>query len=219
MPYNRPPIKGAFATECSAAKKVTYCSITYVSLNTCEGNGCPLLNNGCMAQHGNMNIHSQRCKTDDAQLAIQNEAQHIRHLSGRFPLRLRESGDQPDEESLVKHTAPAARAYHNIRGAPVWTYTHNWRKIDVSKWDVISVLASVHSVEEVRTANNRGYAAALLLPSPPAKVWKEDNNTFVRCPAETKGMLCIDCQLCMKSKWLKQAPWSTVLSSKCIFEA
>lgn len=200
--YQRPERNGALSVESSTAAKVTHCSVTYLSMSTCEGNGCPLFDNGCMAQLGNMQLHSSRIHNKDPLYSTAREAEHIDWLSGRRPLRLRESGDQWDEASLAFHTVPAARRYITKHQQPVWTYTHNYRNIDRSAWGPISVLASVHSAQEVRTANNRGYPAAALLPEAKNKTWKEDGNTFVHCPNETKGMLCIDCQLCMKADYL-----------------
>lgn len=184
------------------ANKVTYCSVTYLSMSTCEGNGCPLYDHGCMAQTGNINLHAERVYIPDPVAAIRNEAEHIDYLTGRNPLRLRISGNQYNEQTLVEYTQPAAARYHRRYNQPVWTYDHNWNRIRRDAWGVISVLASVHSIEEIETARTKGYAAALLLPEAKAKMWKEGDTTIVHCPNERNGMLCIDCQLCWKAQYL-----------------
>lgn len=165
-----------------------------------------------MAQHGNINLHTKPLEETPAQKAIKSEAEHIDHLSGMFPLRLRISGDQPDQESLEKVTRPAAERYHAKRKQPVWTYTHNWRNIEPDSWGVISALASVHSMKELRAARAKGYAAALLLPEAKAKGWKDGDEYLVQCPGEWKGMLCIDCKLCWKKQLLQEKNVSIVFT-------
>lgn len=155
-----------------------------------------------MAEEGNVRLHSSRAFNPDPVQAHANEADHIDHLSGRFPLRLRVSGNQWDEQTLRLHTLPAVGRYIRRFQQPVWTYDHNWRTIPAQAWGPISVLASVHSPAEAREAREHGYAPALLTPTAPSKTWKDQDLTMVHCPNETRGMLCIDCQLCFKSDWL-----------------
>ena len=185
----------------SQALKVTTCSLTYVPMSTCPST-CPLLDNGCMAQHGNLRLHTPK---GDPNTAIESEARLIRAMPAYNPLRLRESGDQPDQAGLEKHTAPAARDWTRRGGQPVWTYTHNWRNIDAKAWGTISALASVHSQEEALEAIDAGYAPALVLPEVPTHSIGDER--YVHCPQQRPGrsdFKCRDCQLCFKADWLHQ---------------
>lgn len=196
--------KLATAVENSKNGKTGIVSATYGPIKSCP-DACPLKNNGCYAQLGNVFFTVKRLNkaVEENDASLENiaefEAKEIDKLSGKNPLRLHVSGDCRTNE-CAKILAAACERYTKKHGQPVWTYTHAWRDIDRSSWGKISVLASCETLEQCKEASAKGYATALLRPEPFQKTIKENGLRLVPCKELTKGISCTDCKLCFKDK-------------------
>lgn len=193
---------------------------TYVSLEaTCPGS-CPFRNNGCYVTSGfyapvaRQLDENSKGKTpfqviEEEALTIETWARK-RHqgnrgvpkdggklgTSGR-DLRLHVGGDVPDEAG-ARRLAKAAVIWRIYGGGRVWTYTHRWREIARDAWGEINVLASVETWQELEDAQAAGYVPSLVVTEFQSNsAWKEDDSTIIPCPAETSGVSCVKCRLCL----------------------
>jgi hypothetical protein len=194
--------------EKSKNSKTGSVSATYMPMSTCSPN-CPFLNNGCYAEYGHTGIHIKRLeKSLKAHKRISllrlatEEANSIRQLSGKHPMRLHIVGDcrTPKMAQVISKACSEYKEKHN---QPVWTYTHSWREIPRDKWGDISVFASCETIEDCKAAMKRGYAASIVRLTP-------FNNPeisymgirMVACKELTKGIKCDKCKLCFNDKSL-----------------
>lgn len=205
LEHASPPRHGAFAIENTKAAKVTGCSVTYVSQVTCPDD-CPFFRNGCYGESGpvgwNRPDKDMELVADDV---INNEAEHIRALSGLRPLRLHIVGDCRTPEQA--ETLRDASADHTAKeGQPVFNFCHNWRNIPRESWGDISVLASCETTEDALAAMLQGYAAAVVRPEKPAeaRAMKHNGIRELPCLHETLGKTCLECQFCMNDQHLLQ---------------
>lgn len=197
-------IQGSFKVD------ATYASIAKTCPSTCAlKNGA-----GCYAELGKVAMHLKKFeetfpKGSRLQMA-QFEADAIdeAYEGGLIPknryLRLHVSGDTT--------TVNGARAINGAvgrwmarGGKRAWSYTHAWRQVKRAHWNKVSMLASLDSVSEVDAAREQGYAPAIVVSefeSPKAFRVVGSDTEFIPCPAQTKGVGCTDCQLCMKADWL-----------------
>lgn len=189
----------AKAVERTANRKVGPVSVTMASQVTCP-TSCPFLRSGCYAESGLQGIHTARLNKarGTALDAARQEAEAIRGLTGRLPLRLHVVGDCTTAQaaSLVSRASAEHREKH---GQPVWTYTHAWATVPRSAWRNVSVLASVETTEHADRAERLGYASAMTVPSLPAdgKAWRANGRTFIPCPEQTgRAKECTSCRLC-----------------------
>ena len=203
-PTARPEIRGAKSIEITKAAKITDLSATYASQSTCDIS-CKFLDNGCYAEVGPVSWHKpDKPRQIPAIEVTENEAEHIRHLSGTRPLRLHVVGDAYNTE-CAEILEKACNEYSNRYDMPVFTFTHSWRHIPRESWGDISVLASCETMEEVLQARERGYATAIVRPNPPpaARAIKHaDGSKELPCVHETRDIPCIKCGLCMNDKQL-----------------
>lgn len=182
--------------------KVGDVSATYAPIApTCDPS-CPLMNNGCYAQSGNVGFLVRRLERDNANLngdtlaVLEGDeiADMARHAEPWRALRIHVSGD----------AATPFRAEQMARGAaawkgPVWSYTHAWRKVRREHWGRVSVLASCESIEGVLDARRQGYAAALVVASHPAdgRAYRSPSGVkVIPCPSQTRDVKCSYCRLC-----------------------
>ena len=194
--------------ERSRNSKVGTCSATYAPQSTCPVS-CPLRGEGCYGETGRVGIYgsvmtkTNRTRRYSASRLAQIEAREIRALSGRRPLRVHVLGDCRDRvaamaigRAMVAHTAK--------HGEPAWTYTHSWPVIPARAWAGADVLASCDDPSEVPRAQRKGYATALLVEmfhvAQRHMVGKVD---LLPCPAQTRGIQCVNCGLCMKTTYLR----------------
>ncbi len=115
---------------------------------------------------------------------------------GPRPLRLHVGGDVYDSAS-ASVLARAALDWLLRGGGPVWTYTHSWKHIPRRVFGAISVLASVEWPTHARAALAAGYAPAVVVdrfPSDKRFTWH--GIELIPCPAETRGITCVECRLC-----------------------
>ncbi len=174
----------------------TYAPIT----KTCPAS-CPLRDNGCYAQSGNVAFAVRRTEayTDglDGDTVAILEGDELSDLASSaprgHPLRIHVSGD----------AITPFRASQMARGAaywpgPVWSYTHAWGAVPRAAWGRVSVLASCETLAGVQLALALGCAAALVVPDHPkdGRARTVDGVKLIPCPAQTRGVKCTDCRLC-----------------------
>lgn len=202
-----------------------FCSSTYVSIATSCPDLCPFKKDGaggrggCYAEAGFTGSLIRTLDTEAAEHDI-----HPAMLAGleadainkTFPrgvpqdgarggrdLRLHIAGDVIHELGATI-LANAARRWQERGGGSVWTYTHSWRTIPRKAWGPISVFASVEDPCDIEYARERDYPAALVVEAhPSAKAYHIGNlernyqEKVIPCPAETKGVTCVECRLCL----------------------
>jgi len=118
------------------------------------------------------------------------------------PIRLHVTGDCLDSLQ-ARILAEAIVRWIEAGGGPAWTYTHSWRVIDREAWGPISVLGSIERPSEGPHVLARGYAPALIVSETETrKRFTSHGVNYTTCPAQTKGLTCIDCPLCRKSEKL-----------------
>lgn len=194
------------AIELSQNRKLGYVSSTYASQVTCP-ESCPFRNAGCYAESGRMALHTRRLNNspvDDFIEVAEREAEAIRKLSGRFPLRLHVVGDCKTE-AAARIVSKAADEHTSKRGQPVWTYTHA-HDVPREAWGNVSVLRSCESISQVEEALDAGYAAAMVVPQ-----FRQDTAYEVGpgligipCPEMTgRAESCEECGLCMRAEKLR----------------
>lgn len=201
--------KNVSAVERSQDRKLTTdhkarpVSVTLAPQYTCPTT-CGFYNNGCYAERGPLGIQTHRLNNSENNGPInsaESEANAIKNLSGKYPLRIHVVGDSTTNEGTCL-LADAADVYNGKYDQPVWTYTHAWRTVDRESWGDISVLASCETEQDVIDANNRGYATALVADHKTVSK-KVGNTNAILCPQQT-GLKkdCEECRICMKDKRL-----------------
>ena len=193
--------------ELSKNKKIGPSSATYAAQSSCPKD-CPLRNNGCYGEAGRVGITTRRLN-DAAQestaLEVANEeARQIDSLSGLMDLRLHVVGDCSTNEATEIVAASAMRFMKRKRKTKAWTYNHAWKDVDRSSWGEVSVLASVHTIEDARRAFEKGYAVARTVAVMPDKPYREGGILWVPCIEQQRGdRTCVECRLCMNDQTLR----------------
>lgn len=203
------PVLPALAVERSANRKIGDASATSASQSSCPVD-CPLFNAGCYAEKGLQGIHTRRLNKSPLRAADRiavAEAREIAKLSGRRALRLHVVGDARTDLA-ARILARAAKRYSAKHGAPVWTYTHAWKRVKRASWGAVSVLASCGTLKEAEAAMRAGYAAAMVLepgerhPVDGKAYMTPDGVKCIPCPEQTRGVQCTSCRLCFDDKGL-----------------
>lgn len=201
-------MKAATAVEHSRNMKIGEVSATYVSQSSCPTT-CPFRNSGCYAESGHVGIQTHRLNrstiSDPVEIA-QAEADEIRKLTGRFPLRLHVVGDCTSDEA-ADIVSMAASEHKRKFNQPAWTYTHA-HNVKRTSWKDISVLRSCEDMEQVEQAFEDGYAAAMVVPE-----FKQDtayplneDTVGIPCPQQTgRAANCLSCKLCMNDAKLRES--------------
>lgn len=199
-----------------------FVSTTAVSIATTCPSSCPFkgtagVPGGCyeMAGFGSIAMH----QLDDSAWGLSSLgviAAEARAIDRAFPngvpqdgadggrdLRLHVGGDVGSSAG-ARLLGEAAKRWTERRGGAVWTYTHWWRTVLRVAWgSAISVLASVERPEDIERARKRGYAAAIVVEQFPsddkAFTLPGSSARIVPCPAETRGLVCTECRLCMNT--------------------
>lgn len=193
--------KSATAVELSRNSKIGEVSATYVSQATCPST-CPFKNSGCYAESGHVGIHTHRLNrsdmSDPVQIA-QCEADEIRKLTGRFPLRLHVVGDCNSD--VAADIVSSAASEHQLKhGQPAWTYTHA-HNVRRESWRDVSILRSCENLQQVKQAHEDGFAAAMVVAEferDTAYPITEDV-VGIPCPQQTgRARNCMQCRLCMQ---------------------
>ncbi len=190
-----------YAVLHSKNSKVGDVAATYAPISkTCPAS-CPLRDNGCYAQGGNVGFKVRRTEEYSADLdgdtvaILEGDeiADMARHAPAGHALRIHVSGD----------ATTSFRAKQMARGAAhwpgkVWSYTHAWRDVPRERWGVVSILASCESTHQANEALDAGYAAALVVEDhpPDGRAFTVGRLKLIPCPSQTRGVKCTDCRLC-----------------------
>lgn len=198
----------AIAVESSENAKVGRVSATYVAQESCPST-CAFKGNGCYAESGVAAFTTRRLNRASAaavltpEVIAESEAREIAALTGRLPLRVHVVGDcQTDASARV--ISAAMMAHSAKHGQFAWTYTHAWRDVQRESWQAASVLASCETADDVREANARGYAAAIVVSEHASrKVYDLDGINVLPCPQESNASVtCASCGLCSRDSML-----------------
>lgn len=178
---------------------------TYAAQASCPVS-CPFRNSGCYAESGYVGYVTSRLnKSKDGPIRIaRKEAEGIRRLKGNRPMRLHVVGDSSTSET-ARIVSKAAEEYMEKGGQKVWTYTH--ARIPRAAWGKVSVLRSTHTLRQVESAFEAGYAAALTVKDfQDTKAYPMGRGIIgIPCPAQTrKGVTCESCQLCTRDEYLRK---------------
>lgn len=198
-------MSSAFAVERSDNSKIGLVHATYASQQSCPTT-CPLKNAGCYAENGPVGIWTRKVNRADPNatgldVALAEAEAITNTLSGSLNLRLHVVGDCASTEAA----ATVAKAALSImrRGNKVWTYTHASKTVDRAAWHGVSVLASAETPEEVKEAQDAGWATAVVVPEfKDDKLYEEDGLKILPCVNQTHGVKCVDCRLCWNSERL-----------------
>lgn len=120
-------------------------------------------------------------------------------------VRLHVSGDFFFEDKLdevyIKGVLLAHEDNPSILG---YTYTHRYQDFESLGGygifpDNLVVNASCDTVEDIATAKAQGWPTVTTTSADDTrKRWEQDGVTFLTCPAQTAGITCAVCRLCMK---------------------
>lgn len=204
---NNSPVAVVERSENAKLSKNGHVSATYVSQTTCP-NSCPLKGKGCYAEYGKSGMINRRLNSASEKrpvMVAKAEAEGIKELTGKFPLRLHVVGDAYDKKS-AEVLAEAAEVHTSKFGMPVWTYTHN-HTTPRSSWGNISVFRSCETLRQAETAIKAGYSAVLIVEKFKSnKMYPIGRGLYgIPCPAQIdKTKSCTDCKLCMIDKNLQK---------------
>jgi len=208
----------AIAVESSENRKIGACSATYVSQGSCPPD-CPHYDDACYGLYGPTGIIFRRLTEAPARgplaLALE-EAAAIDRLSGDHPLRGRVVGDSRTpasarifREACRRFARRGGWSFGSVRrhrGPGIWTYNHAWRLIPRRCWGGVSVLASCEDPHQAVAAMERGYAAALIVPTfRSERVHQYGPVRLLPCPWETRRITCRECRLCFDDQRLLAA--------------
>ena len=170
---------------------------------SCDPN-CALLDFGCYAQQGNVNIHQKRAHVDTF-----NPLAWALALPANALIRWNVSGD------VVGPDGPAYRAAirraHELRpDLQGWSYTHSWKAPEVALWsstlpDNVRIVASLDNPDDETEARAMGWrTVCYVVPTADGKGFTDAEAREVRragslaCPAQRVAVGCADCRACAR---------------------
>lgn len=176
---------------------------TYAPMQTCPDE-CPIkgecygrtCKTGIIVHRLSKEAFKQRLLPCDV---AKDEAAEIDRLGPEVPLRVHVAGDCFDWHSAYL-VGDAMDRFEQRTSQLAWAYTHAWPKYPVTCWAGARVRASCESMARVRQAREMGYKdAVLLVPEFESdKAYEVEGERVIPCPNQTKGIKCIDCQLCAR---------------------
>lgn len=197
-----------YAVLHSKNAKVGDVAATYAPIaQTCPAS-CPLRNNGCYAQSGNVGFKVRRTEeysdgmNGDTVATLEGDeiADMAAHSPAGHAMRIHVSGDATSDYRALQMARGAS-----VWNGPIWSYTHAWAEVSRISWGRVSVLASCETLSQVILAAAKGYAAALVVASHPDNgraFTTPEGVKVIPCPSQTRGVLCTDCKLCWNDKLL-----------------
>lgn len=197
-----------YAVLHSKNSKVGDVAATYAPIaQTCPVS-CPLRDNGCYAQSGNVGFKVRRTEEYSAGMNGDTvallEGDEIADMAPHAPkghaLRIHVSGDATTNYRAMQMARGAA-----AWDGPVWSYTHAWRTTLRRAWGRVSILASCEKVADVVAAGLLGYAAALVVAHHPenGRAYRTPEGVkVIPCPSQTRDIKCTDCRLCWDDELL-----------------
>lgn len=206
-----------FAEDSRNAKITGYkggkVSTTYASIKGSCPSSCKLQDTKeCYAMLGPTGVHVNRLDLVGVNLKpldiAKQEAQAIGAafngglipqdgLRGGRELRIHTAGDC-QTDNAAKVLAGAVDSWYLRGGGKVWTYTHAWLKVKRASWGKISVLASLDNHSDAKSALDRGYSPARIVPEHrSSRAYEQNGIKWIPCPAQTSETIgCADCRLC-----------------------
>lgn len=166
----------------------------------------------CYAYQGPMMWHQKRMEKEGLtqwEIANLEYAQVSTIPAGRL-VRLHVAGEWISK-AHIKSVAKAVKA----RALKAWSYTHKWNQFKATDFKGMSVLASCETVADTVKAWMKGYAPALVVSKferetayplryPDTYPSGSDSGMMgIPCPAQTRNRTCEECQLCLKTDWLR----------------
>ena len=161
----------------------------------------------CYAYHGHMLLHQKRFERIKNFDPVKQESELLKQVPNHAMVRLHVAGDFINQTHVEACDKVIKRKSLNA-----WAYTHNWRKLKTPK--NLSLLASVETFKDMVEASKKGYPVARVVSHhrtekaytlhDPNANGKESESEFtgIPCPAETKGITCDKCKLCLRGEWL-----------------
>lgn len=166
---------------------------------------CALLDNGCYAQHANVNIHQRRAA--DRTFDIVG---YIVRLPLDALLRGAVSGDALGEDG-PEYRRGLALGLQLRPDVSCWTYTHAWRRPEIIEWmrsapANLTIVASVDDPKDIAEAEALGWSTvATVVPTEDGKGFSDAEARQARkehgalpCPAQRMDMGCADCTACAR---------------------
>jgi len=165
---------------------------------------CALLDSGCYAQQGNVNIHQRR--------AGEQTFDPVRWVLG-LPIgalvRWNVSGDVvgPDGAEYREAIKVAHELRSDIKG---WSYTHAWADPNIRDWadslpENVRIVASLDDPDHEDRARAMGWKTiATVIPTADGKGFTDPEARATRsagglpCPAQRVNLGCADCLACMR---------------------
>lgn len=196
-----------------------FCATTAVSMGSTCPSSCPWLPTpghpgGCYASAGFTGhvaraLDREAVAVDPADV-LRAEAELIKRSfrRGSVPqdgpagrgraLRLHTIGDIEDRAG-AEVLADAAEDWIRRGGSRPWSYAHRAAEVHRRYWGPVSVLGSVEAPRDMNAVAKMGYAPALVVEEFPSETaFKLRGWSVVPCPYETRGITCIECQLCWR---------------------
>lgn len=199
-----------------------FVSSTSISIRTTCPNTCPFKSTpgsigGCYADAGFTRIKIRKLdEAADGFTATEVIREEVRQIDASFrgrdipqdgarggrDLRLHIAGEVTTAEQ-AKLLGGAATRWKQRGGGSTWTFTHGWREVPRPAWGPdVSVIASVEHPRDILLARHQGYASAIVVEDFPIgdkafKLSGARTTRVVPCPAETRGVPCSSCRLCL----------------------
>jgi len=176
---------------------------TYREVGSSCPSDCALLNAGCYAQQGNVNLHQRRAGGDSFDPVAWAEG-----LPHGSLIRWNVSGDVvgadgADYRSAI-HIAHIKRP--DLKG---WSYTHAWSDPEIAQWasalpNNVRIVASLDDPKDVDRARSMGWqTVATVIETADGKGFTDSEARAVvadtgalPCPAQRVDLGCADCQAC-----------------------
>jgi hypothetical protein len=210
--------RGAIYVSDSGNSKLSHgekIDTTYVSIKGTCSDTCPLKQSKtCYAMNSFVGIINRRMN----RRARQSSPLALAQAEARTIDESYNGGPVPTGRCLRVHTAGDSRTWAGTRliaaavkrwkargGGHAFTYTHSHAHVPREMWGSVSVLASIESTDQVAAVRAMGYAPAIVVSehaSDKAGVLPGSDTVFIPCPAQTRGVSCVDCGLCMRGDWL-----------------
>ena len=165
---------------------------------------CALLDAGCYAQQGNVNIHQKRAGEETF-----NPVMWALGLPFGSLIRWNVSGDivGPDGELYRQAIKLAHTLRPDLRG---WSYTHAWGDMELLQWSQslpanVRIVASLDDFQDRHLALSMGWrTVAHVVETADGKGYTDDEARETKhagslpCPAQRVAVGCADCLACSR---------------------
>jgi len=194
--------------EKSGNTKTGFVGATYRKVGeTCPSTCSHLLNRACYALSSFTGIHQNASPRDPFDgmryfefiEGLSKSPKKLAKIGGT--VRLHVSGDfffnDEIDTPYVTGVKLAHATFPNVLG---YTYTHRFS--DFGEYDFpenLVVNASCDTMSDIHAAQAQGWPTVTTTGADDTrKRWEQEGVTFLTCPAQTAGLTCAQCRLCMK---------------------